>query len=168
MLVVVRIVKASRSGQELFKNLQSANDSARSKLGFKDKLVNITIQPCLPINSQGSRSKNHGSDSRYFSSIYSARSSTQRNIRYRIAALGFIYDYKVAPEIKLSGSKLNPDTASACKCTTTAANTGSWFLVLQKLLAAKLQSSVYKSVYLRSSVHFSPTGKSGSYSLDSN
>jgi mannose-6-phosphate isomerase len=52
MLVVVWLLKqVDRAQQNYCKTLQSANQSARSDLGFKDKLVNITIQRRLPKDS---------------------------------------------------------------------------------------------------------------------
>ena len=52
MLVVVWLLRqVDRAQQNSCKNLQSANGSARSNLGFKDKLVNITIQRPLPKDS---------------------------------------------------------------------------------------------------------------------
>src|SRR4028118_361804 len=52
MLVVVWLLRqVDRAEQNSCKTLQSANGSARSNLGFKDKLVNITIQRRLPNDS---------------------------------------------------------------------------------------------------------------------
>jgi hypothetical protein len=54
MLVVVWLLRqVDRAQQDSCKTLQSANGFARSNLGFKDKLVNITIQCRLPKDSQG-------------------------------------------------------------------------------------------------------------------